>query len=65
MLKCSFCGQETENVFRVALAGAYDRLSVAHAVKWACLECHLRRNRELNEQYGLDLPTTEEALKGS
>jgi len=61
-MKCSFCGRECERVFRVALAPGYDRLSVVHPIKWACLECHLKRNRELNEKYGLDLPTTEEAL---
>jgi hypothetical protein len=63
MLKCSFCGAESERVFRVALAGDYDRLSVAHPIKWACLKCRLRRNRELNERYGLDLPEREEQLK--
>jgi hypothetical protein len=62
-MKCNFCGKECERVFRVALAGEYDRLSVAHPVKWACLECHLKRNRELNEKYGLDLPTTEEQIR--
>ena len=63
MLKCNFCGAEAERVFRVALAGDYDRLSVAHPIKWACLTCHLRRNRELNERYGLDLPERAEQLK--
>jgi transposase-like protein len=63
MMKCNFCGKETERVFRVALAGEYDRLSVSHKVKWACVDCHLARNRELNERYGLDLPVTEAALK--
>lgn len=63
-MKCNFCGQETERVFRVALAPGYDRLSVAHPVKWACLRCHLARNRELNARYGLDLPTSEEELSG-
>jgi hypothetical protein len=63
VLKCSFCGQEVERVFRVALGGDYDRLSVAHPVKWACLPCHLARNRELNQRYGLGLPEREEQLK--
>jgi len=65
MLKCNFCGKETERVFRVALAPGYDRLSVSHPVKWACMDCHLKRNRELNRQYGLNLPERPEEVISS
>ena len=46
MLKCSFCGKETDTVVRVALAKDYDRLTVKHDVKYACPECSKKKEEE-------------------
>jgi hypothetical protein len=46
MLKCDFCGKESENVVRVAIAKDYDRLTEKHAKKYACLECSEKKEAE-------------------
>ncbi len=46
MLKCDFCGQETERVVRVALDSDYDRLSVQHTRRYACPECSKKKEKE-------------------
>lgn len=50
MLKCNFCGKETETVVRVALAKDYDRLTVKHDVKYACPECSKKKEEEKKQQ---------------
>lgn len=46
MLKCDFCGQETETVVRVAIDTDYDRLAVRHAKMYACPECSKKKDQE-------------------
>ncbi len=46
MLKCDFCGTETERVVRVALDSDYDRLSVQHSKRYACPECSEKKEKE-------------------
>ncbi len=43
MLKCSFCGKESETVIRIVLDKDYDRLTVRHDVKYACPECSKKK----------------------
>ncbi len=50
MLKCDFCGVESDSVKRVAVAADYDRLSVKHDTKYACTECSLKKDVERKEQ---------------
>lgn len=45
-LKCDFCGAETESVVRVALDRDYDRLSVKHQKRYACLSCSEKKEKE-------------------
>jgi len=46
MLKCDFCGMETERVVRVALDSDYDRLSVQHTKRYACPACSDKKEKE-------------------
>jgi len=46
MLKCDFCGAETERVLRVALDSDYDRLSVQHSKRYACPQCSEKKEQE-------------------
>jgi DNA-directed RNA polymerase subunit RPC12/RpoP len=46
MLKCSFCGKESEAVIRVVLDKDYDRLTIKHDVKYACPECSKKKEEE-------------------
>lgn len=46
MLKCDFCGCETDFVVRVALDKDYDRLSVKHLKRYACLPCSEKKEKE-------------------
>jgi hypothetical protein len=52
MLRCDFCGQETETVVRVALDRDYDRLSVRHEKMYACPECSKKKERERKKRGG-------------
>jgi hypothetical protein len=52
MLRCDFCGQETETVVRVALDRDYDRLSVRHEKMYACPECSKKKERERKKRVG-------------
>ncbi len=46
MLRCDFCGKESESVKRVAIDDDYDRLSVKHERKYACPECSVKKDKE-------------------
>ena len=46
MLKCNFCGKESETVIRIALDRDYDRLTVKHDVKYACPACSKKKEGE-------------------
>jgi len=46
MLRCDFCGRESEVIARVALDRDYDRLTVKHEKRYACAECSEKKNRE-------------------
>ncbi len=46
MLKCDFCGRETDTVVRIALDKDYDRLTVKHIKRYACRECSEKKERE-------------------
>ena len=46
MLKCDFCGVESDSVKRVAVAADYDRLSVKHETRYACVECSIKKDAE-------------------
>ncbi len=46
MLKCDFCGVESESVQRVALDADYDRLTEKHVQKFACAECSAKKDAE-------------------
>lgn len=50
MLKCDFCGKESDKVVRVALDEGYDRLSVKHQVRFACPDCSKMKERERKER---------------
>ncbi len=50
MLKCDFCGVESEEVKRVAVATDYDRLSVKHDTQYACPECSVKKDSERQDQ---------------
>jgi len=45
MLKCDFCDREFDAVQRVALDRGYDRLTVRHDKKYACLECSKKKEK--------------------
>ena len=44
--RCDFCGQEVQNVRRVALDRGYDRLRTPHRVRYACPSCSEKKDRE-------------------
>ncbi|MBI1912792.1 MAG: hypothetical protein HYS21_12425 [Deltaproteobacteria bacterium] len=46
MLRCDFCGKETEKVVRVALDKDYDRLTVRHEKRYACAACSDKKEQE-------------------
>lgn len=46
MLKCDFCGIESDSVRRVALDTDYDRLTEKHVKKFACAECSAKKEIE-------------------
>lgn len=46
MLKCDFCGKESDNVTRVAIDKDYDRLTVRHEKRYACPECSEKKEKE-------------------
>ncbi len=50
MLKCDFCGVQSGEVKRVALALDYDRLSVKHEKKYACPPCSIKKDEERAER---------------
>jgi len=50
MLKCDFCGKETDAVMRVALAKNYDRLTIKHDIKYACPECSKKKEKTITEK---------------
>jgi hypothetical protein len=52
MLRCDFCGQETETVVRVALDRDYDRLSIRHEKRYACAECSKKKESERKKREG-------------
>jgi len=45
VLRCDFCGAESERVRRVALDQGYDRLSQRHVVRYACEPCSRRKEQ--------------------
>lgn len=50
MLKCDFCGKETDFVSRVALDKDYDRLTVKHEKRFACRDCAEKKEKERVER---------------
>lgn len=50
MLKCDLCGAEAEKVSRIAIDKKYDRLSVKHAVMYACPACAEKKEAERKER---------------
>ncbi|MBI5599594.1 MAG: hypothetical protein HY890_07630 [Deltaproteobacteria bacterium] len=46
MLKCDFCGKESDRVARIALDADYDRLTVKHRQMYACPECSKKKDDE-------------------
>lgn len=46
MLKCDFCGTESDIVSRVALDEDYDRLTEKHVKKYACAQCSAKKEIE-------------------
>ncbi|MBW7957021.1 MAG: hypothetical protein H3C68_03930 [Deltaproteobacteria bacterium] len=46
MLRCDFCGRESDNITRVALDQGYDRLTVKHEKRYACQDCSLKKEQE-------------------
>jgi len=50
MLKCDFCGVETDFVVRVAIDKDYDRLTVRHEKRYACIVCSEKKERERQER---------------
>ena len=46
MLKCDFCGIESDAVQRVVLDENYDRLTEKHVQKFACAECSSKKEIE-------------------
>lgn len=49
MLKCDFCGRETDSVVRVAIDSDYDRLTVKHTKMYACPECSKKKEAARRE----------------
>lgn len=50
MLRCDFCGVESDRVARVALDKDYDRLTVRHEKRYACPECSKKKEKERIER---------------
>ncbi len=50
MLRCDFCGLETDYVLRVAIDKDYDRLTVRHEKRYACRPCSEKKDRERRER---------------
>lgn len=50
MLKCDFCGSDTDFVVRVALDKDYDRLTVRHEKRYACMPCSDKKEKERQER---------------
>lgn len=50
MLRCDFCGVETETVTRVAIDKDYDRLTVRHEKRYACRTCSEKKEKERIER---------------
>ncbi|MEE9615020.1 MAG: DUF3343 domain-containing protein [Thermodesulfobacteriota bacterium] len=50
MLRCDFCGRETDSVVRVALDKDYDRLTVRHQKRYACPDCSKKKDEEREER---------------
>lgn len=50
MLKCDFCGKETDSVTRVAIDKDYDRLTVRHEKRYACAECSAKKEKERQQR---------------
>ena len=50
MLKCDFCGHESDSVSRVAIAEGYDRLTVRHEKMYACPQCSEKKEKERLER---------------
>ena len=50
MLRCDFCGVESEVVKRTAIDKDYDRLTVRHEKRYACPECSAKKERERIER---------------
>jgi len=50
MLKCDFCGAETDFVSRVALDRDYDRLTVKHVKRYACKACAEKKEKERTKE---------------
>lgn len=46
LLRCDFCGRESERVRRVALDEGYERLQTPHRERFACPECSAAKDRE-------------------
>jgi len=50
MLKCDFCGRQSDSVRRVAVDRDYDRLSVKHETRYACPACSEKKEKERAER---------------
>jgi hypothetical protein len=46
MLRCDFCGRETETLRRVVLDKGYDRLTLRHEKRYACEACSAKKEDE-------------------
>lgn len=46
MLRCDFCGVESDTVARVAIDKDYDRLTVRHEKMYACPACSDKKDKE-------------------
>ena len=57
MLKCDFCGADTEFVIRVAIDKDYDRLTIRHEKRYACISCSEKKESERQER--IKKPATE------
>ncbi len=56
MLKCDFCGRESDSVVRVAIDDDYDRLTVKHSKMYACPECSRKKEEERREPKKAEVP---------
>lgn len=46
MLRCDFCGADADRVSRVALDKDYDRLTIRHEKRYACVKCSDKKEKE-------------------